>query len=35
MVRYEVALRCQILPRFEFVPLSQITHSEAPAGYMA
>jgi integrase len=28
MVRYEVALRCQILPRFEFVPLSRITHSE-------
>jgi integrase len=28
MVRYEVALRCQILPRFEFVPLSRMTHSE-------
>ena len=28
MVRYEVALRCQILPSFEFVPLSRITHSE-------
>jgi integrase len=28
MVRYEVAVRCQILPRFERVPLSRITHSE-------
>ena len=28
MVRYEVALRCQILPRFELVPLSRITHSD-------
>jgi integrase len=28
MVRYDVALRCQIMPRFEFVPLSRITHSE-------
>jgi hypothetical protein len=28
MVRYEVALRCQIMPRFESVPLSRIAHSE-------
>jgi integrase len=28
MVRYDVALRCQIMPRFELVPLSRITHSE-------
>jgi hypothetical protein len=28
MVRYDVALRCQILPRFELVPLSRITYSE-------
>jgi integrase len=27
MVRYEVALRRQILPRWELVPLSRITHS--------
>jgi hypothetical protein len=28
MVRYEVALRRQILPRWELVPLSRITHSD-------
>jgi integrase len=28
MVRYEVALRRQILPRWEFVPLAKITHSD-------
>jgi hypothetical protein len=28
MVRYEVALRSQILPRWELVPLSRITHSD-------
>ena len=28
MVRYEVALRRQILPRWEVVPLARITHSE-------
>jgi integrase len=28
MVRYDVALRCHILPRFEHVPLSRISHSE-------
>jgi Phage integrase, N-terminal SAM-like domain len=28
MVRYEVALRNQILPRWELVPLSRITHSD-------
>jgi Phage integrase, N-terminal SAM-like domain len=28
MVRYEVALRRQILPRWEFVPLGRITHSD-------
>jgi len=27
-VRYEVALRRQILPRWELVPLSRITHSD-------
>jgi hypothetical protein len=28
MVRYEVALGRQILPRWEFVPLAKITHSD-------
>ena len=28
MVRYEVALRRQILPRWEFVSLAKITHSD-------
>jgi hypothetical protein len=28
MVRYDVALRRQILPRWEFVPLAKITHSD-------
>jgi integrase len=28
MIRYDVALRRQILPRWEFVPLAKITHSD-------
>ena len=27
-MRYDVALRCQILPRFQLIALSRITHSE-------
>jgi integrase len=31
LVRYDVAIRCQILPNWEYVPLSQVGYSEVSA----